>query len=153
MKFPGRFESLLEANVGIGGCVSPQPSIKPLKTYRFRGLLTASNLAWEFHSWKRRGNVVEAVGEKSQRKIRRGWRGRDDLIMIAGRWRAPQLMSDRGSRGRSRSCCAGYAASSVNYESGGRSSNLFGLANAHVRMNNDNAASVVDTELRHRIQR
>jgi hypothetical protein len=45
---------------------------------------------------------------------------RDDSIVIAGRWRAPPLMSDRGSRGRSRSCCAGYAVSPVNYESGGQ---------------------------------
>jgi hypothetical protein len=27
MKFSGRFKSRLEANVGIGGCVSPQPPI------------------------------------------------------------------------------------------------------------------------------
>ncbi len=27
MKFSGRFKSRLEANVGIGGCVSPQPNL------------------------------------------------------------------------------------------------------------------------------
>jgi hypothetical protein len=27
MKFSGRFKSRLEVNVGIGGCVSPQPRI------------------------------------------------------------------------------------------------------------------------------
>ena len=42
------------------------------------------------------------------------------LIVIAGRWRAPPLMSDHGSRGRSRSCCAGYAVSPANYEFGGQ---------------------------------
>jgi hypothetical protein len=29
----------LSANVGIGGCESPQPVNKPLKTHRFKGVL------------------------------------------------------------------------------------------------------------------
>lgn len=32
MKFSGRFKSRPEANVGIGGCASPQPDDKPSRT-------------------------------------------------------------------------------------------------------------------------
>ena len=67
--------------------------------HRFRGLFAVPNLARNFA----RGSAVEAAGGKSQRKIGEGGRGRDDSIVIAGRWRAPQLTSDHGSRGRSRS--------------------------------------------------
>jgi len=51
--------------------MSPQPDIKPLKTFRFRGLFAASNLAGNFA----RGSAVEAAGGKSQRKIGEGGRG------------------------------------------------------------------------------
>jgi hypothetical protein len=71
MKFSGRVKSRLEANVGIGGCVSPQPDIKPLRTLRFRGLFAVRILAGNFV----RGSVVEAPEGKSQRKIGEGGGG------------------------------------------------------------------------------
>jgi len=58
-------------SANVGGCASPQPDIKPLKTFRFRGLFAASNLAGNFA----RGSAVEAAGGKSQRKIGEGGRG------------------------------------------------------------------------------
>jgi hypothetical protein len=39
MKFSGRFKSRLEANVGIGGCVSPQPDKALENTTIFKGFL------------------------------------------------------------------------------------------------------------------
>jgi hypothetical protein len=44
MKFSGRFKSRLEANVGIGGCVFPQPDIRLLKTQRSRGPFFADRI-------------------------------------------------------------------------------------------------------------
>ena len=41
MKFSGRFKSRLEANVGTGGCVSPQPTENLwAKTYILLGMPT-----------------------------------------------------------------------------------------------------------------
>ena len=55
----------------IGSNPIPQPSFKPLRTYRFQGLFAVPNLPGNFA----RGSAVEAAGGKSQRKIGEGGGG------------------------------------------------------------------------------
>jgi hypothetical protein len=52
MNFSGRFKSRLEANVGIGGCVSPQPE-KALENMMFSRVFCCREFERRRRSWKR----------------------------------------------------------------------------------------------------
>ena len=79
----------------IGSNPIPATKFQALENASFSRAFCCSQSGSKFRAWKRRGTQEESRSVKSARAEE----GRDNSIVIAGRWRAPQLVSDHGSRG------------------------------------------------------
>jgi hypothetical protein len=81
----------------VDGCVSPLLSLKSLKNASFSRHFCSSQFSWKFRSWKRQkeSRSVESARADGARRLNCDLRSTARL--------APQIGSDRGSPGRSRS--------------------------------------------------